>query len=363
MSESNTRLASFRKGEDLAVDVSAIEKELTSLWKAAAQDEVQNTTRACLWNLVVHSPDYESSDALRNQLEEIYPSVPMRTLLLEIESGAEPPLSAWVSARCHFTGKGKQVCSEEVTIRCQGDNIAKLPQLVSALLVPDVPAAAWWPDLTHDPKNLVEHFTDTLDRVVLDSSTAPGATGLTVLQTLAGLRRAGRQMLGDLSWHRVAPWRSLLARLFDHRAAMVDLHKVDSVHIEVVGRAGQAAGSPVLLLSGWLASCLGWTPVDEKSWRRPDGGTVTLHIEHTRGGRRHDITSLALQAGDHRFEISREGDLLRSGAPHLGDSVGSFLRLRHITDAQLLQRELGPMGEDPLMWNAIDHALTGTRDV
>lgn len=353
----DARLDSFRRGEDLAVDVSAIEKELTSLWKAAAKDTDQVTTRACLWNLAVHSPGYEESDQLREQLETIYPSLPMRTLVLEVESGIEPALSAWVSARCHLTPNGKQVCSEEVTIRCDASATARLSPLISALLVPDIPSAAWWPDLSHAPDAMMAHFVDTVDRVVLDTSTAQGARGLQTLRRLSQVRRATRRMIGDLAWHRISPWRSLLARLFDSQVAREDLARMDTLEIQAVGRPGDATGSPALLLGGWLASCLGWEPQGDH-WLRPDGGLVRCEVSHQRGKRRNELLRVTLRAGEHVYTVERGEDcLLRSHAQHIEEGVAAILRLRQTTDAELLQRELGPMGDDPLLWQAMDAAL------
>jgi hypothetical protein len=354
--EQNQRLQRFRSGEDLAVDISAIEKELTSLWKAASDDKQQSTTRACLWNLAVYSTGYEQSDQLRNQLETIYPSLPMRTLILEVEPDVEPPLSAWVSARCHITG-GKQVCSEEVTIRSDHRAVTRLSPLLSALLVPDIPSAAWWPDLSQEPDALFGHFIDHMDRVVLDSSGVPGEQGLKTLQRLSQLRRASRRLLGDLAWHRIAPWRSLIARLFDTPAARLDLPLIDAIEVDSTGRPGDPTGSPALLLTGWLAERLRWTP-DGDRWRRTDGAHVSLQVQQRRGKRRNDLQAITLRAQDRAYTVTLHDDgLLRAHATHLGDGVAAILRLHARSDAELLRRELGPMGDDPLLWGAIDHAL------
>jgi glucose-6-phosphate dehydrogenase assembly protein OpcA len=348
----------FRRGEDLAVNLGAIEKELTALWKAASQDSSSTATRACLWNLVVHSHGYEESDRLRMQLEEIYPTIPMRTLLLEVDKEADPPLSAWVSARCHIVGKGKQVCSEEVTIRCNDDVLDRLPPIFHALLVPDLPAAAWWPDLKQDIEPLAPHLLSVVDRLVVDSSTAPGAVGLHLLQRLVARRKTSRTHLGDLAWHRVAPWRSLLARLFDAPEARADLAHIDRVEVTTTGRSGQPLGSPGLLLTGWLAAQLGWKP-QHHAWTRPDGAQVALHVHQQRGGRQHDLQSVTLKTSQgHSYTLDATGDeRMRAFVPHLGEGERAFLRLQHRTDAQFLQRELGPLGNDPALWASLDHAL------
>ena len=356
----DSRVDKFTRGEDLAVDLAAIEKELTSLWKAAQKgsgDGKAVATRACLWNLIVHSPGMEESETLRSGLEAIYPSTPMRTLLLEVERGAEPPLSAWVSARCHLAGKGRVVCSEEVTIRCDTSVTERLGPLVNALQVPDVPAAAWWPDLDHDPTALCAHFVELVDRIVVDTSTVPGSRGLKQLIALTQLRHAHRSLFGDLAWHRIAPWRSLTARLFD--AAIAALLEADRIVIRAGGRAGQPAGSQALLYGGWLASRLGWRP-DGTGWTRRDGGRVEFCAEHGRGsGSPGDLLAVNLHTtGGDLYCVERTADgLLHARAPHLGEADRAFLRLRPYSSAEYLQRELGPLGDDPVMWQSVDSSL------
>lgn len=354
-----SRVEKFTRGDDLAVDLAAIEKELTSLWKAAQKgsgDGKAVATRACLWNLIVHSPGVDESEALRTDLESIYPSTPMRTLLLEVERAVEPPLSAWVSARCHLAGKGRVVCSEEVTIRCDEGVTDRLAPLVNALQVPDVPAAAWWPDLSHDPAQLCGHFVELVDRIVLDTRTLPGSRGLHKLLALTRIRHAHRSLFGDLAWHALSPWRSLTARLFD--AAPGALSSVVKVQVEAVGRDGQPAGSLALLYGGWVASRLGWAP-DGEAWTHGDR-RIAFQVEHGRGPGKHGellSATLTTDTGDtYRVERSEDG-LLHARAPHLGDADRAFLRLRPFTGAEYLQRELGPLGDDPVMWESVDSAL------
>ena len=140
------RAPRFTHGEELAVNVAKIEKELTQLWKAAANPDEHGViaVKACLWNLIVHSPNGAKTDDYRTQLSKVYPSLPMRTLVMEMdETVADSPLSAWVSASCHLDAGGRQVCSEEITVRCHVDAIGRLTPLLLALQVPDVPSALW----------------------------------------------------------------------------------------------------------------------------------------------------------------------------------------------------------------------------
>src|SRR5207248_7087146 len=85
------------------------------------------------------------------------------------------------------------------------------------------------------------------DRIVVDSRAVAGAVSpaqaLNVLPRIAALAR--RLPVTDLSWTRLAPWRSLLAGLFEGPVYRPFLREIEKV--EVSGNYG-----PRYLLGGWL---------------------------------------------------------------------------------------------------------------
>src|SRR5204863_197882 len=85
---------------------------------------------------------------------------------------APPEISSWISANCHLVGGGKQMCSEEIAIVAGGDRIHRVPPLVNALLLPDMPVAVWWMgDLPNEHEEYVETLLEPADRL-LDGSSA-----------------------------------------------------------------------------------------------------------------------------------------------------------------------------------------------
>ena len=67
-------------------------------------------------------------------------------------------------------GGGKQVCSEEINIVAGGDRIHRVPPVVNALLIPDMPVAFWWVgDLPNEHEEYVELLLEPADRLIVDS--------------------------------------------------------------------------------------------------------------------------------------------------------------------------------------------------
>src|SRR5438445_13666145 len=130
---------------DVRVDVTAIEKHLAELWRSSKEVSDDALTRAALWNVVAHTGDSQSHAQASEVLGRASAAVPQRTIIVRANPSAPPEISSWISANCHLVGGGKQVCSEEIAIVAGGDRIHRVPPLVNALLIPDMPVAVWWP--------------------------------------------------------------------------------------------------------------------------------------------------------------------------------------------------------------------------
>src|SRR6185295_18631806 len=134
-------------------------------------------------------------------------------------------LEAWISANCHLApGGGKLLCSEEITLSAHGGGAAHLPALVSALQVPDVPAALVWIGARPSEAIREKRLLEGADRVVIDTGAIGGSAELVGVASLA--RFAGEIEVADLGWLRLGPFRLLLASLFDPPVGAEPLRRV-----------------------------------------------------------------------------------------------------------------------------------------
>src|SRR5436305_10848657 len=152
------------------VDVAQIEKSLADLWRNE-QDGENAITRAALWNVVAHTSSSEHHAQASQVLGRASAAVPQRSIVINADAAAPPQISSWISANCHLVGGGKQMCSEEIAIVAGGDRIHRVPPLVNALLLPDMPVAVWWiGDLPNEREEYVETLLEPAYRLTVDSA-------------------------------------------------------------------------------------------------------------------------------------------------------------------------------------------------
>src|SRR5438132_909915 len=195
------------------VNPTAIEKSLAQSWRADKDDGEHTVTRAALWNVVAHTSSREHQDQASEALAKASAAVPQRTIIVRSDPAAQPEISSWISANCHDAGGGRQVCSEEISIVAGGDRIHRLPPLVNALLIPDMPVAFWWlGDLPNENEAYVETLLDAADRLIVDSVHFDSPADLVLLSRVAEKTTTAP---ADLNWMRLEEWRAATASIFD----------------------------------------------------------------------------------------------------------------------------------------------------
>jgi glucose-6-phosphate dehydrogenase assembly protein OpcA len=238
-------------GADLRVDYSSIEKSLSELWRAEKKDKDDAVTRAALWNVVAHTWNPKQHSRASEILSRASAKVPQRTIVVRAEPDAPPDITAWISTNCHLVGGEKQVCSEEVAIVAGGDHVDRVPPIVNALLIPDMPVAVWWVgDLPSEHQTYVETLLEPADRVIVDSSHFDAPSDLA---TVANIGQQTTTAPADLNWVRLEEWRVATAMLFDPPAARQKLLRIRGVTVAACSSgAGFGDLAESLLFAAWL---------------------------------------------------------------------------------------------------------------
>jgi glucose-6-phosphate dehydrogenase assembly protein OpcA len=257
------------------INIPAIEKELSSLWKQAGEGgEDGGVIRACLLNLMVYVPDSSESAKVDEIIMEITAEHPARAILMVADrESSESSLSAEVTSRCTLpSGLSKQVCCEQVTIHGSGEQANEIPSAVVPLLLSDLPAYLWWRAVPQLTDKFFKRLGDVSDRVIIDS--ADFADQHKELQNLASLLRDNPTWtaLSDLNWARLTVLRALLAGFYDvaeYRPLLNNLNRA-TVSYAPIAEDGGVIPARALLLGGWLASRLGWK-LDPAGVRRAEG--------------------------------------------------------------------------------------------
>ncbi|HKO57117.1 MAG TPA: glucose-6-phosphate dehydrogenase assembly protein OpcA [Thermoanaerobaculia bacterium] len=288
---------------DMPVDSGAIEKSLAELWRAESTDPDGAVTRAALWNVVAHSCTAEHHAQATQTLSQASASVPQRTIVVRADPDAEPDLASWISANCHLAGGKKQVCSEEINIVAGGEHVGRVPPLVHALLIPDMPVAMWWiGDLPNENEPYVEQLLDPADRIIVDSVHFDRPADLDLV------RRVGEQTTtspADLNWLRFEDWRMATASVFDPPDMRARLRDIRRVRVAAVAE-GPLFGEMIeaVYFASWLSAQLGHRVEDDG---RIDG--ISYELVRRSGGIPGSLAGVEIGFGDGTTAtISRDSD-------------------------------------------------------
>jgi glucose-6-phosphate dehydrogenase assembly protein OpcA len=264
-----------------AVDVAQIEKSLADLWRNE-RDGDNAVTRAALWNVVAHTASSEHHAEATEVLGRASAAVPQRTIVIHADPAAPPEITSWISANCHMVGGGKQMCSEEIAIVAGGDRIHRVPPLVSALLLPDMPVAVWWiGDLPNEHEEYVETLLDPADRLIVDSSFFDSPRDLELVSRVAAQTTT---IPADLNWIRLEEWRAATASVFDPPDMRGRLATMRRVRVVAGAKQENFFGDAIesLLYAAWLTSQAGRNSDDsidyafERRMQSSDVGQIAL---------------------------------------------------------------------------------------
>ncbi|HEY2602791.1 MAG TPA: glucose-6-phosphate dehydrogenase assembly protein OpcA [Thermoleophilaceae bacterium] len=185
-----------------------------------------------------------------NRLERVGRYHPSRTVLCAVDEG-RTTLDA--SARLSTDGSGDpsliSVVEERIDIRMGPSHLRRLDAIVDPLIISDLTTVVWAP---HGHHEAVEAMLKLADVVLLDSADDPNPA-----RAIGWVCRLQEHAyIVDLAWLRSTPWRERIAATFDPDKWQPALRRISKV---VVRHRSDSVVSGVLLL-GWLASRLGWTP-------------------------------------------------------------------------------------------------------
>ena len=276
---------------DQKVDVSKIEKSLADLWRVENENEEYAVTRAALWNVVAHTSTSDLHARASETLSRASASVPQRTIVVRANPAAEADLASWISANCHMVGAGKQVCSEKIAIVAGGDHIHRVPPLVRALLLPDMPVAVWWlGDLPNEHEEYVESLLEPADRFIVDSVQFDSPADLSLVARVA---EQTTTTPADLNWVRLEEWRTATASIFDPPHMRARLSAVTRVRVVAASGDKDFFGHSIqsLLFASWVSAQLQHR-VDGEG--KVEGGSGSIEYRFERRRQSVDVGGIAL---------------------------------------------------------------------
>ena len=351
------------------VDVAAIERELTQLWKHASEDgatEGSPVVRACSLNFIVVADGPERTSGLEEIISQVTVDHPGRIMVVSLDrKSGMPGINAWVSARCSLpVPGGKQVCCEQINLTASGTDSNRVPSIVTSLLVPDIPTIILWKAPLDARDGILRMFTHIADRVLIDSSEElHPASSLVSWGTF--LEEHGTQTaFGDLAWTHLTQWRSVLAQAFQPEEVRQQSGGIDAVTIEYSStRTPVHSGlSQSFLAVAWLAQAFHWVVVhpfkeqhdgEQHAMFRLEEQAIAVRVLPgiSRNERPGGIESMTLHFADGREINHRTGE--QQGCIRMRSSFAAsgaddaVVSLHQKTEEELVSNELEVLYHDP----------------
>jgi len=351
-----------------ATSIDALERELARLRRAAlahAKERGRTLARASVLNLVVYAEREVHARRAARTVAELAIRHPSRAIVLLGDRDREGVLAS-VQLHCHVPQADgeRPVLYEQILARVRGDFDERVASVVIPLLVPDLPVFLWWTGTPPSEARRLDDLARLADRFIVDS--ADFARPDRTLPEVAGLRRLGVG-ISDLNWARLTHWRELIAQFFDVPAWRPFLDGITGIRagfaVDMDGRAIHP--SQALLLLGWLASRLGWRPVEALApaeaggllfrMQRADGAPIMVRLRprFERGLDAGDVSGVRIQAAVGRetaeFVVKRAPDERHATASAIVDGVVRAERvvpLPALGIRELLGEELSIAGND-----------------
>lgn len=364
------------------LDVEVVERQLAKLWQATVHDpKAASETavlRARVANLLVFVSDNTALEDVHQMLSELTAIHPSRVLaMLGMVAAADQDIEMSLESICQTdkrTGAQRLSC-EEITLKACGKFVSELPSAALPLLAPDLATFLWWRDAPQFDDRVLDKLLRATDRLVVDS--AEFADPLHDLSRTNELFRAkdyDHVGISDLNWARLTFWRALLADFYDVAAYQPLLDRIDSVEVDYVAPEGNesSAAPQAWLITGWLASRLGWTlaqaPLQEHDgklslrFRGNSNREINVVLNRVEQGERKPGRLVRVEmrtslegAGSFRVARSDDNRFVLAEAT-LGGQLhrGRVLPVRNRSAAQLLGREMEILCNDQIYQEAIN---------
>lgn len=354
-----------------ASGVSDLERELTRLRRAQtahARELGRPIARASVLNLIVYADREEHARRAAESISDLALRHPSRAIVVLADRHPDPGADAHIEMYCQLpvADRARQVCYEQILVRAKGNVEDRLASAIIPLLVPDLPVFLWWTGTPPLGSPSFEGLLRLTDRLVVDSAdfARPELT-LPVMARISETAR-GRFGLTDLNWTRLTPWREIVTAFFDVPAWRSFLDGITGLR---VGFAVDMDGrdihpSQALLFVGWLASRLGWRPLEALApseaggllfaIARRDGARIMVRVRprFERGLEEGDLSGIRMQAGGTEaaeFVVKRQPDPHHQTATVLLSGQARWERTMPLPSpaiVELIGEELAILGSD-----------------
>jgi glucose-6-phosphate dehydrogenase assembly protein OpcA len=295
-------------------DAESIDNELRQLWGSLGEaPKPQPLVRRSVVSVVAVVSDNRGAAAVTDMIPVLARQHPGRYIVVVLNAGKEMlGRRQALPVGCHLTVEcSEQTCYELVVVPIVPGQAPKLPAMVRALLRFEVPTMLWWRYIFNPNEIFFNELAGVAQRIIVDSVSLQNPVKAFARIIDLNSRAKPNNLVFDINWERITPWRFAVAGLYDIPAYQPALSHLTHVEIEYghqLSRQNFINNSQALFLFGWLASRLGWRPLAGVVQEQPeilyridmagDGGRIICHfrIQQAASHREAGIKKITLTA-------------------------------------------------------------------
>ena len=228
-----------------------IEAALRELLREA-HAENDTLVPARVLNLVVIA-DREWRGEVANRLERVGRYHPSRTILCTVEDDRHTIDGYATVSGDDQSSSGIGVLREGVEIALGAVHMDRLETIIDPILISELPTVIWSP---HNRDDAVAALLPLADVILIDTDDPVYFDGPRAALARAADLLESKVDVVDLAWLRTIAWRERLAGSFSDPTRIGQLDGIRRIYV----RHHHGSIVSALLLTGWLASRLGWVP-------------------------------------------------------------------------------------------------------
>lgn len=234
-----------------------IEKELNS---GGNTSKAGKGAKACLFNLIIYGHEERRIKYLEELVDSILDKFPCRIIFIQGDKESDSSyFRVKVSNVLSGQTSGEGVACDQIVIEASQDQLVRVPFLINAHMVPDLPVYLLWGQNPFEEREIFPHLQGYAKRVIFDSECADDL-GLFCKEMQTNLEALKMEIM-DINWALVSNWRDVLGEIFDAPDKLQHLYNCKSIIIQYNACKTKTALHPearALYLQGWLASAFKW---------------------------------------------------------------------------------------------------------
>lgn len=236
---------------------SSIEKELTCLSKL--QSNSGESSKACLFNLIVYSHEIRRTKYLKEVLKMIVSQFPCRIIFIQCNTNSKENY-LHIKASTEKATEDCSIACDQIIIEASGQEIHKVNFLLLPLFVPDLPVYLLWGQDPTIENSILPHLQRFAARLIIDSESTDDLQAFS--RNILNRLTSSTLQIVDMNWARTGGWREVMGQIFDSKERFEQLTLAKMIEIFYNDRPSEMflhAEIQAIYLQAWLASRLNWT--------------------------------------------------------------------------------------------------------